>query len=200
VFLPTGPLAFLPLLPSATSSIVWSLPRERAGELLSLEEEVFKVELARAFSHRLGEILEVDARYAHPLHKQQAKTYIKPRVALVGDAAHTMHPLAGQGANLGLLDAMSLVDVVTDALALRRDIGSFTTLRRYERWRVADNFALLNGVDMIKQLFASDNKWLQVLRSVGLGFTEETKWLKNIFTRHAVGDRRDLPRFALYLD
>lgn len=196
VFLPQGPLAFLPLAMENLSSIVWSLPTEEAKRWQRVEENHFKEKLANAFSHCLGDIIKVEQRYSFPLHKQQVKTYVKSRVVLAGDAAHTIHPLAGQGVNMGLLDAASLAEVILDAVNKRRDFASTHTLRQYERWRKADNFFLLTGVDMIKNLFASHKKSIQLLRSFGLKATNRTDWVKNIFTQHAVGDRHGLPKMA----
>ncbi|MBX3708680.1 MAG: UbiH/UbiF/VisC/COQ6 family ubiquinone biosynthesis hydroxylase [Gammaproteobacteria bacterium] len=193
IFLDTGPLAFLPLADEHQSSIVWSLPLEKAQRLMSLDEVYFQHALAEAFENCLGEIPNIDERYVFPLFKQQATEYVKPRLALVGDAAHTVHPLAGQGVNMGLLDAASLSDVIVEAVKNHRDIGNYTSLRRYERWRKADNFTMLAGVDVIKNLFASNKKSIQQLRSLGLKTTHQVKWMKNLFTRHAVGNRNGLP-------
>lgn len=193
VFLETGPLAFLPLADLHTSSIVWSLPIELAQELFQLEADAFKTKLAEAFSHTLGEIVTVEERHVFPLQKQQVQHYVKSRIALVGDAAHTIHPLAGQGVNMGLLDAMSLVEVMVEALREQRDFASLATLRHYERWRKADNLAMMAGVDMIKNLFASKHKVIQTLRSQGLNASNQMRWLKNIFMRHACGNRGGLP-------
>jgi 2-octaprenylphenol hydroxylase len=196
VFLETGPLAFLPLANTHDSSIVWSLPTNLANELILLDDEAFKEKLAQAFSHALGKVVEIEKRYVFPLRKQQAKCYVQPHIALVGDAAHTIHPLAGQGVNMGLLDAASLAQVISDAVHHRRDFASYATLRRYERWRKADNLTMFNGVDAIKQMFASDKKMIQSLRSQGLNVTNQWRWLKNSFMRHACGDRDGLPKIA----
>lgn len=196
VFLPEGPLAFLPLLPPNVSSIVWSLPVAKAKQLLAEDKKTFAHELASAFSHRLGEVVEVDERFSFPLHKQQAKNYMKSRVVLVGDAAHAVHPLAGQGVNLGFLDAASLVDIIVEAEKNQRDFSAHSTLRRYERWRKADNLTMMCGIDAIKNLFASDKKSIQTLRSYGLQITNKLNPIKNQFTRHAVGAREGLPSLA----
>lgn len=196
VFLPEGPLAFLPLQSSNLSSIVWSLPSSKAREILALPEEQFKSALTTAFGVRLGEVKEVSERFLFPLKKQQAEKYIDNRIALVGDAAHVIHPLAGQGVNLGLLDAASLAEVVLAAAQQGRDIAQTSVLRRYERWRRADNMALLSGVDLIKQLFASNSLPIQTARGLGLAVTNRLLQIKNIFTRQAVGCRQGLPSLA----
>lgn len=197
VFHPEGPLAFLPLAEECTSSIVWSTTTEKADELLQLSDDEFKNKLAKAFFHRLGEVIFVDQRYAYPLAKQEAANYVAARVALVGDAAHTVHPLAGQGVNMGLLDAGSLVDVIEDALSLRRDFASHATLRQYERWRRADNLSFMFGMDAIKKLFASERSSVMHLRALGLNATHYLASAKNCFARFAVGDRNHLPRVAM---
>lgn len=196
VFLETGPLAFLPLADTHTCSIVWSLPTAKAKEMMALQPEHFQRELAKAFSHRLGDVVTMDERFAFPLVKQQATQYVKSHVALVGDAAHTVHPLAGQGVNMGLLDAASLAEVMIDALNKGKDFASDTVLRRYERWRRADNAALLNGIDVIKNIFAVNQAPLPQIRSLGLNVTNRIPFIKNLFTRHAVGVRRGLPKLA----
>lgn len=197
LFLPTGPLAFLPLAETCTSSIVWSLPPEEAEKYMALDDDSFKLALAHAFEHKLGDVTTIDQRYVFPLRKQQAKNYVQAHLALIGDAAHTVHPLAGQGLNMGLLDAASLVDVIVAAVKKQRDFASLHHLRRYERWRKADNLSLLTGVDVIKHLFANEKSTVQSLRAFGLNMTNQMRWLKHIFTSHAVGDRAGLPSLAI---
>lgn len=196
VFLDSGPLAFLPLMHENMSSIVWSLPAEEAHRLMAVDAPDFQHAIAQAFEYRLGDVVKIEQRHAFPLSRQQAKKYVKPRIALIGDAAHTVHPLAGQGVNMGLLDAASLSDVLLDAIKNNRDFSSYTNLRRYERWRKADNFTMMAGVDMIKILFASEKKSIQNIRSLGLNATNRVKWIKNCFARHAVGTREGLPSLA----
>lgn len=196
VFLKEGPLAFLPLNEDNLSSIVWSLPQAEAQRVLDLNDDDFKQALSQAFEQRLGAVLHADKRFSFPLAKSQAKQYVSTRIALVGDAAHTVHPLAGQGVNMGLLDAASLAQVISAALQKNRDYASYATLRAYERWRRADNANLLIGVDAIKKLFASQHPVIQSARAYGLNVTNHMHWIKNIFTRHAVGNRQGLPDMA----
>lgn len=195
IFLASGPLAFLPLATANTSSIVWSLPSEEAARMLQLDDDAFKAALSKAFKHKLGDVVTVSKRFAFPLAKQQAAQYVKSRVVLVGDAAHTIHPLAGQGVNIGLLDAASLAQIVIENVKQRRDIANPLSLRRYERWRKADNLTLLAGVDLIKLVFATDNHAVQTARTIGLNFIQRNRWLKNIFTKQAIGVRKGLPEF-----
>jgi len=144
----------------------------------------------------LGEIITISKRYYFPLSMQQANNYVSGKVVLLGDAAHVIHPLAGQGVNIGLLDAASLAEVMAEAILHHRDFASTSTLRQYERWRRADNANLLLGVDLIKKIFDSDKQAIKQLRSLGLTITERIAIIKNSFTRHAVGDRSNLPVMA----
>ncbi|OGT45400.1 MAG: hypothetical protein A3E83_00220 [Gammaproteobacteria bacterium RIFCSPHIGHO2_12_FULL_41_20] len=196
-FLPTGPLAFLPLADQQHCSIVWSLPTiPDAQRILSLDDSTFAQQLGNAFALRLGKILSVEKRFAFPLQRHLAKTYIKPRIALIGDAAHTIHPLAGQGVNLGLLDASALYDVLDNALKNNRDFASFATLRRYERWRKGDNLLMFKAMEWFNTLFRSQNPMLKTIRQRGITLANEISWLKNSFMRHAMGLQKDLPSLA----
>lgn len=195
-FLKTGPLAFLPLQNPNTSSIVWSTVPEHANELLAMDEVEFRNALCDAFESRLGGIIQIDKRYHFPLQMRHAKNYVKEHIALIGDAAHTIHPLAGQGVNLGLLDALCLVETVVDAVNKHRNYASMTTLRRYERWRKGDNLAMLAMVEMLKSLFMSDKALVKNFRSFGLNFTDRVSFLKNFFAKYALGNRGDLPKLA----
>lgn len=196
VFLTTGPLAFLPLPDPQWSSIVWSQPLTSAQSCQQMDENVFKHQLAETFSYRLGKIEAVRDRHVFPLVRQEARQYTLGRAALVGDAAHVVHPLAGQGVNIGLLDAASLAELVIQADQDRRDIGGVSLLRRYERWRKGDNLLMLKGVDTIKQLFASSQPMVKQSLSLGLLAVNEAAFLKKMFIRYAVGQRAGLPLLA----
>ncbi len=196
VFLDTGPLAFLPLADENISSIVWSLDNDAAKEIESLTDEEFKSILTKKFGSCLGEIIFTTKRYSFPLIKQQTNYYVRDRIALVGDAAHTVHPLAGQGVNIGLLDAACLAEVLLTAIKANRNFANLATLRRYERWRRADSLPMITGIDAIKKIFASEKKSLRDLRAFGLNFSNRVQWIKNIFIQHAVGNRDGLPILA----
>lgn len=194
-FLPTGPLAFLPLH-DGRCSIVWSTSPERAEALLAMGEPDFAQALGEAFEWRLGSIVRVGARAAFPLRLQHTHQYVKPGLALIGDAAHVVHPLAGQGVNLGLLDAATLAEVILDALAAGQEIGSFKTLRRYERWRKGDNLLMLGVMDGFKRLFGASLPPVPLIRNLGLALTDAAGPIKNRIARRAMGLEGDLPRLA----
>jgi 2-octaprenylphenol hydroxylase len=194
-FLPAGPLAFLPLH-DGRCSIVWSTTPTQAEQLLELDEAAFALALAEAFEWHLGGITQVGPRGAFPLRLQHAHAYVRPHVALIGDAAHVVHPLAGQGVNLGLLDAASLAEVVLDAAAAGKDIGSLKVLRRYERWRKGENLLMLGVMDGFKRLFGSSLPPLRWLRNLGLNLTDAAEPVKNLIARRAMGLEGDLPRLA----
>lgn len=194
-FLPTGPLAFLPLR-DGRSSIVWSTTPQEAEALCAVDAEAFMQRLGDAFAQRLGRITAVDERARFPLRRQHAKQYVAERLALVGDAAHVIHPLAGQGVNLGLLDAATLAEVVLAVHAAGRDVGLQTHLRRYERWRHADNRVMQLAMDGFKDLFGSNAPPVRLLRNAGLGLVDRAGPLKQMLTRHAMGLAGDLPRMA----
>ena len=194
-FLPTGPLAFLPL-PDGYSSIVWSTGTEHAQQLLAMDDAEFKHALQQGIDNRLGEIISVDERAAFPLKSRHANEYIKPRMVLIGDAAHTIHPLAGQGVNLGFADAASLAEVLLDALAANKDIGQTAVLRRYERWRKGSNLAMLSAMSGFKHLFGNELPVVTQMRNLGLSLTNRSTPMKNLFIRYAMGLKGDLPKLA----
>ncbi len=194
-FMPDGPLAFLPLR-DGRSSIVWSTTPGHADELLALDDQAFCRALGEAFEYRLGEISGTGPRAAFPLRLQHSTRYIAPRRALVGDAAHMIHPLAGQGVNLGFLDAAALSEVLLDALAQDRPFHSQGVLRRYERWRKGDNLLTMSAMDGFKRLFGSPSLPLRLLRNTGLRLANIESPVKQGLIRQAMGLKGDLPRLA----
>jgi 2-octaprenylphenol hydroxylase len=195
-FLPGGPLAFLPLADAHSCSIVWSLAPDVAQELLALDEENFRQRLTAAFENELGEVTEISQRKSFPLHMRHARHYVQQGLALIGDAAHTIHPLAGQGVNMGLLDAVCLVDIVVAACEKNQDFAAYHRLRRFERSRKSDNLIMLTFVSALKSLFGSETKTLKHLRNSGLNLTNQLDFVKNFFVNYAVGNRPDLPELA----
>ncbi|MGB0722728.1 MAG: UbiH/UbiF/VisC/COQ6 family ubiquinone biosynthesis hydroxylase [Gammaproteobacteria bacterium] len=194
-FLPGGPLAFLPLW-DGRCSIVWSTSPEHARELLDLPDETFRIELARAFDHRLGAVLEVGKRAAFPLRYMHADRYVAGRTVLVGDAAHGVHPLAGQGVNLGLLDVASLAEVMLHARARGADIGDPRVLARYARSRRGHNMAMGLAFDGFKRLFGSQQVPMRIARNIGMGMAGRFAPARQRFMRAAMGLDGDLPPLA----
>lgn len=195
-FLGTGPLAFLPLPPANTVSMVWSADRARAEELFALPTAGFVQALQTAFGEKLGKIVSVSERAAFPLTLSHAKRYVKHGVALIGDAAHTVHPLAGQGVNLGFLDAACLAQVVGDALGAHQDFASPSVLRRYERWRKGENLAMVSATGGFRYLYASALTPVSALRELGMNAFNALPPLKNFLARRASGLTGDLPTLA----
>ena len=184
-FLPGGPLALLPLT-DGRSSIVWSLPTSDAERLLAASDDEFLAELGAASSSVIGELTACSKRVAFPLQALHALKYTAPRVALLGDAAHTVHPLAGQGMNLGILDAASLAAVVEDALTAGEDVGDLRVLRRYERQRKGDNLAMLAAFDGLNRLFRLPS-WAAPVRALGLSAVEAADPVKRLLMQKALG-------------
>jgi 2-octaprenyl-6-methoxyphenol hydroxylase len=192
-FLPAGPFAILPLK-GDRSSLVWTEREAEAKRLLSADDETFGRELERRFGHRLGEIEVVGPRQAYPVSLILARDFVRPRFALVGDAAHAIHPIAGQGLNLGFRDAAALAEVVVDAHRLGLDIGGIETLRRYERWRRFDTFQMGVTTDVLNRLFSNDFGPLRAMRDIGLGVVDRLPALKRRFIGEAAGFGGELPR------
>jgi 2-octaprenylphenol hydroxylase len=185
-FLPTGPLAFLPLR-DGQSSIVWSATSQVAENLMALDQQQFCASLAEAFDHRLGDIISSSERVLFPLHRQHASHYVKPGIALAGDAAHVIHPLAGQGVNLGLSDVQELTAVLCQAIECERNPGSYAVLRRYERARKGDNLAMMTAMDGFKNLFGSTVPPVKWARNFGLNLIDTATPIKNSIARYAMG-------------
>lgn len=192
-FLPSGPFAILPMTGNR-SSLVWTEDKRRAPALLALDEEGFNAELAHRFGDHLGKTKSAGPRWSYPLSFHLARDYVRPRFALAGDCAHGIHPIAGQGLNLGLKDAAALAEVLLDAARLGRDIGALDTLKRYERWRRFDSFALAASTDALNRLFSNDIAPLRHLRDLGLGVVDAIGPARRFFMRHAGGDIGKLPR------
>ena len=188
-FLPEGPLAFLPLAHSNQCSIVWSNSTEEAELLNQLDDDDFKLALAKAFNHQLGEVVDISQRASFPLKLRHADHYVETGFALVGDAAHTIHPLAGQGVNIGLLDAKALADIVIEAHSKGRDIGSLHTLKKYQRRRKADNIAMQLTMDLFKRGFGSELAPIRWARRFGLRTVNKHNILKKLFMHQAAGYR-----------
>jgi 2-octaprenylphenol hydroxylase len=194
-FLPTGPLAFLPLA-DGRCSIVWSATDSEADRLLALSADDFCRELEQAFELTLGAVKSVGERAAFPLIRRHAEHYVAPGVVLIGDAAHTIHPLAGQGVNLGVLDAASLAQVISEAVRDRREFASMPVLRKFERWRRGENTLMMYSMSGFKNLFSNDNSALSFVRNAGLNLVNRLSPVKNLFMRRAMGLEGDLPELA----
>ena len=194
-FRPSGPLAFLPLA-DGRCSIVWSLDEDKIESMLALDDAAFSVALEQAFEYRLGAVTSVSGRAVFPLGHGHVDNYIRPGVALIGDAAHQIHPLAGQGANLGIMDAACLAQVIVQAKVAGRDWSATHTLRKYERWRKGENRLMENAMTVFKTLFGSNDPLFTAVRNTGLGIADHLGPLKYTFMRHAMGLSGDLPEIA----
>lgn len=185
-FVPGGPLAFLPLA-DGRCSIVWSLPETEAARVLALDDAAFRAELGCAADFRLGAITTTTARAAFPLRLRLAERYVAGRCVLVGDAAHVVHPLAGQGMNLGLRDVTCLRRVLRDARARGSDLGATHVLRRYERERRSESALAARSFDLIERTFSSSSEPLALLRGAALGLVDRLGPLKRALAAHAAG-------------
>ena len=191
-FMPTGPLALLPMN-EEYFSIVWSTSPEQAQSLVNAPAESFNQELTQASEAVCGKLSVVGDRAAFPLRKLKVERYVLDGVALIGDAAHVIHPLAGQGVNLGFLDAAMLMDVLTEARAHRESIGAMGVLRRYERARKGHNLAVQSAMDGFKHLFSNNNPALSLIRNLGLGVAHHVSPLRRQFERVALGEGVAVP-------
>lgn len=196
VFTPEGPLAFLPLFEENLCSIVWSVSPERAKQLKELTPLEFNKQLSRNFDNRLGMCELQSERLTFPLTMRYARDFAKHRLALIGDAAHTIHPLAGQGVNLGLLDAVSLGQTIEHNIKTDKDIGLYQNLRYFERWRKTEATQMIASMELLKQLFAGDNPLQKALRDTALLFVDQVSPLKKQFIKQAMGLSGELPILA----
>jgi 2-octaprenyl-6-methoxyphenol hydroxylase len=192
-FLPAGPFAMLPLK-GRRCSIVWTEDAREAERIVALPDADFHAELERRFGLRLGEIELAGPRRAYPLGLSVARSFIADRLALVGDAAHVIHPIAGQGLNLGLRDVAALAETIVDAARLGLDPGSPATLERYQRWRRFDTMAMGVATDGLNRLFSNRSDVLRLARDVGLGLVDRVPALKGLFIREAAGLTGDVPK------
>ncbi len=219
-FLPSGPFAMLPMtdgedgqgpghrgsgrrgsgpgsnLALHRSSIVWTERRALAPAMMALDDVAFSAEIARRFGDSLGSLRAIGGRWAYPLSLLLAERAVDHRLALVGDAAHAIHPIAGQGLNMGLRDLAALAEVLVDARRLGLDPGAADVLARYQRWRRLDNLLLVAATDGLNRLFSNDSALLRLVRDLGLAAVQRAPPLKRFFMRHAIGLDGDLPRQA----
>jgi len=191
----TGPVAFLPLFDAALGSersahycsLVWSADTGMAAKLMAMKDEKFSRELELAFEGTLGNIESVDQRYCIPLRQRYAKKYIRPGLALVGDAAHTIHPLAGQGVNLGLYDALALTEEIARSKKREFPLDDYSILQRYERKRQTHNLLAMATMEGFKRLFASEDPAVRLARNIGMNFFDQNAWLKSKLMEVASG-------------
>jgi len=192
-FLPAGPFATLPLTGNR-SSLVWAERKDIAERLLKADEFVFMSELERRFGKKLGALELAGPRQGFPLGLTLARDFVRPRFALLGDAAHGIHPIAGQGLNLGFRDCAALTETIVDARSLGLDIGALDVLERYERWRRFDSWQMGVTTDILNRLFATENPLLRAARDIGLGIVDRLPRLKARFIGEAAGDGGNLPK------
>ena len=192
-FLPAGPFAILPLT-GRRSSIVWTETAREAERIVALPDVDFHAELELRFKLRLGEISVIGARRVHPLGFFVARSFTAERIALIGDAAHVIHPIAGQGLNMGLKDVAALAEVIVDAARLGLDPGAVDVLERYQRWRRFDTMAMGLATDGLNRLFSNRSDVLRLARDVGLGLVDRLPSLKRLFMREAAGLVGEVPK------
>ncbi|MCH1925045.1 FAD-dependent oxidoreductase [Shewanella sp. C32] len=188
-----GPLAFLPLFEADLCSIVWSVPPEKAEQLLALDDESFNKALTAAFDGKLGLCQLQSERQSFPLRMRFARHFAQHRLVLAGDAAHTIHPLAGQGVNLGFLDAGAIVEVVSKLHSEDKDIGAYENLRTLERWRKAEAMEMIAAMEGFHRLFLGNNPVKKAIRDIGLNLVNSVSGMKTLFMQQAMGHKFKLP-------
>jgi 2-octaprenylphenol hydroxylase len=196
IFTATGPLAFLPLWDAHHCSIVWSQDEPKAAELLKLSNEEFNKALTAAFDCTLGLCELVSDRQSYPLKMRYTRQWVGNRVAIIGDAAHTIHPLAGQGANLGLLDAAALAEQIIRLVEKNKDFGLAKNLRPFERWRKTEAVKMVAAMEAFKRLFAGDQPVKKLIRDTGLSLANHSSITKQKIIQHAMGIEGELPELA----
>ena len=192
-FLPAGPFAILPMTGNR-SSLVWTERQDLAPTFMNMSDDDFNGAVAERFGAFLGATSVTGPRWSYPLGLQLATDYVRPRLALIGDAAHAIHPIAGQGLNLGLRDVAALAEVLTEAAQLGLDIGSLSVLERYQRWRRFDNVSLAAVTDLLNRLFSNDIGPLRLVRDLGLGLVQQLTPARHYFMRQAGGAMGQLPK------
>jgi len=199
-FLPAGPFAVLPMTDAPggqpRSSLVWTETRDLVPAMMDLSDEAFSAELMRRFGNSLGDLRAVGGRWSYPLSLLFAERIIGRRLALVGDAAHGIHPISGQGLNLGLRDVAALAETLVDARRLGLDLGGAQVLAGYPRWRRFDNLALIAATDSLNRLFSNNIGPIRLVRDLGLAAVNRMPPLKRFFMHHAMGLVGDLPRLV----
>jgi len=199
-FLPAGPFAVLPMVDGEDgthrSSLVWTENPDLAPALLALDDAAFGQAMERRFGLSLGRLRPIGGRWSYPLELMLAERFVAPRLALLGEAAHAIHPIAGQGLNLGLRDVAALAECVVDAARLGLDPGSAEALQRYQRWRRFDTLLLAGVTDTLTRLFSNDIGPLRLARDLGLAAVNQVKPLKRFFMKHAMGLVGELPRLV----
>lgn len=199
IFTPDGPLAFLPLCEKNLCSIVWSISPDKALFLKGLSKLEFNKQLTRHFDNLLGYCELQSDVVSFPLTMRYARDFAKHRIALIGDAAHTIHPLAGQGVNLGLLDAVSLGQIIIKNSELHKDIGLYANLRFFERWRKTEATQMIASMELLKRLFQGANPIQKTVRDIALLLTDKLTPVKNLFIKQAMGLSGELPKIARLL-
>lgn len=197
-FLPSGPFALLPMVAGPDhphrSSLVWTEKDSLVPAMMALDDDAFSRELERRFGDWLGWLRPMGKRFAYPLTLQHAHRYASGRIVLLGDAAHGIHPISGQGLNLGLRDVAALAEILVDGARLGQDLASPALMERYERWRRFDNLVMIGVTDSLNRLFSNDVLPIKLTRDIGLAAVDRMPPLKRLFMRHAMGVTGDLPR------